>query len=147
MYKELTLTVLIVPPPSASAGGEGYRYVKAKDEIAATALPKTELKDRYASAVHQVALRTLHEVFEADRAGHIETIALTVATETTDPATGRERRIVFVAVGAERASFMTFDLHNIVPEATLAAPRRGDIEEPIRARRHRRARASAADER
>jgi restriction system protein len=58
-------------------------------------------------------------VFEADRAGHIETIALTVSSDATDPATGRDKRNDFVAVAAERASFTTFDLHNIVPEATL----------------------------
>ena len=61
----------------------------------------------------------MHEVFEADRAGHIETIALTVATEAIDPATGRQKRTSLVAVGAERESFMQFDLNNIVPSATL----------------------------
>jgi restriction system protein len=64
-------------------------------------------------------VRTLHEIFEADRAGKIQTITLHVATETKDPATGLERRVAFVGVGAERDSFMTFDLHNVVPAATL----------------------------
>lgn len=116
--KELMLTA-VVPPPSTLPSTRQYRYVKAKDEITATATPKRELKDRYSDAVYQVALRTLHEVFEADRAGHIETIALTMATDAIDPATGRETRARLVAVGADRTSFMTFDLHNIVPEATL----------------------------
>jgi restriction system protein len=93
--------------------------VKAKDEITATALAKKDLKARYADVVHQVALRTLHEVFEADRAGQIQTITLDVGTETRDPATGLQRRIVFVGVAAERDSFMAFDLHNVVPSATL----------------------------
>ena len=86
---------------------------------AATAATKADLKGRYAGAVHQVALRTLHEVFEADRAGQIQTIALTVSTEATDPATGREKRTELVAVGADRESFLSFDLHNVVPDATL----------------------------
>jgi restriction system protein len=116
--KELELTAL-VPPPSALPSTREYRYVKAKDEITETALPKRELKDRYGRAVYQVALRTLHEVFEADRAGRIQTIALTVATDAIDPATGRNKRTNLAAVGADRTSFMTFDLHNIVPEATL----------------------------
>ena len=96
-----------------------YRYVKAKDEIGATASSKKELKEGYASIVHQVAVRTLHEIFEADRAGTIQTITLQVATETKDPATGLERRVAFVGVGAARDSFTTFDLHNVVPAATL----------------------------
>jgi len=40
--------------------------------------------------VHQVALRSFHEVFEADRRGLIRSISLEVGTETIDPATGVE---------------------------------------------------------
>ena len=116
--KELALTVLMSAPellPTEKA----YKYVKAKDEITVAALPKKELKDRYASAVHQVALRTLHEIFEADRAGQVNTIALKVATEANDPATGRNKRTALVAVAAERESFLEFDLSNVMPLATL----------------------------
>ena len=116
--RELTLTVLIAPP-DALPSQKAYRWVKAKDEITATPLSKTDLKARYASVVHQVALRSLHEIFEADRAGQIQTIALQVAVDSTDPATGLDRRIAFAGVAADRASFMSFDLRNVVPLATL----------------------------
>ncbi|HEY9564096.1 MAG TPA: hypothetical protein VIR30_10040, partial [Nocardioides sp.] len=68
---------------------------------------------------HQVALRTLHEVFEAERRGLIQSISLEVGTETTDPATGIQGYVPFVAVAAERATFMAFDLSEVVPAATL----------------------------
>lgn len=116
--RELTLAVLISPPDRLPAD-KAYRYAKAKDEIAATALATKDLKARYANVIHQVALRTLHEIFEADRAGQIQTITLEVGTETSDPATGRQQRIVFVGVAAERDSFMALALHNVVPSATL----------------------------
>jgi len=116
--RELALTVLM-SPPDCLPSEKGYRYVKAKDEIAATALPKKDLKARYAGAVYQVALRTLHEVFEADREGQINTIALAVAVDANDPATGLNKRTTLVAVAAERESFIAFDLSNIVPLATL----------------------------
>jgi restriction system protein len=116
--RELTLSVLMAPPNSLPSE-KAYRYVKAPDQITATPLSQKDLKGRYAKVVHQVALRTLHEVFEADRAGQVQTITLEVATEAVDPATGRLRRIVFVGVAAERDSFRAFDLHNVVPAATL----------------------------
>lgn len=116
--RELSLTVLISSPDRLPTE-RAYRYVKAKDELTAAALPKKNLQTRYASIVHQVALRTLHEIFEADRAAQIQTITLQVATDTKDPATGLHRRIAFVGVAAERDSFMAFDLHNVVPSATL----------------------------
>jgi restriction system protein len=116
--RELSLAVL-VPPPSVLPAVKEYRYVKAKDEIAESAIPKKDLKERYATAVYRVALRSVHEVFEADRLGHIATIALTVATDAVDPATGLNKRVTFVALGADRESFLTFDLSNVVPLATL----------------------------
>jgi restriction system protein len=116
--KELSLTVL-VPPPSHLPSDKEFKYVKAKDEISASMLPKNDQKERYSNAVYQVALRSVHEIFEADRAGRIGTIALNVATEDLDPATGLERRTCLVAVAAEREAFTAFDLSNIVPLATL----------------------------
>lgn len=64
-------------------------------------------------------MRTLHEVFEADRRGLIQSISLEVGTETVDPATGIEGYVPFVAVAAERDTFMAFDLSEVVPAATL----------------------------
>jgi restriction system protein len=67
-----------------------------------------------------VALRSLHEVFEADRRGLIKTISLEIGTNTTDPATGKYIYLPFVAVGAEREAFLEFDLAAVVPAATLS---------------------------
>lgn len=96
-----------------------YKYVKAKDEISSTALPVKAQKDRYAGAVTQVALRTLHEIFEADRGGKIYSIALMVGTEALSPATGLRETVPLVLVAADRQTFTRFDLSNVVPQATL----------------------------
>jgi len=117
-HKELTLTALVPTPESIPAIKE-YKYVKAKDEITATALTQKDRKERYAGAIAQVAVRSLHEIFESDRAGRIQTISLTVACDAIDAATGLMKRTPFVAVAAERAAFITFDLANVVPLATL----------------------------
>lgn len=115
---ELRMKVSILPPnkfPDVKA----YKYVKTSDEIRSTTLSKAELKKRYCSALYQVAVRSFHEVFEADRRGIVRTIALEVGTKAADPATGKPGFIPFVAVSAERTSFMKFDLSNVVPLATL----------------------------
>lgn len=116
--KELSLTVT-VPAPADLPPEKEFRYVRARDEISATMLPKKDQKERYNNAVFQVALRSLHEIFEADRAGRIQTIALQVCVDGTDPATGIKKRSVLVAVAADRERFLTFDLANVVPQATL----------------------------
>jgi restriction system protein len=115
---ELSLRCLI-PGPDKVQSTKAYKFVKASDEITETVLSQKAVKDRYAGAVNQIALRSLHEVFEADRRSLIQSIALQVGTETIDPATGVETYVPFVAVGADRDTFMAFDLSAVVPAATL----------------------------
>ncbi|HYO19807.1 MAG TPA: hypothetical protein VES02_14210 [Dermatophilaceae bacterium] len=116
--RELTLAVS-VPDPSQIPAVKEYKYVKAKDEITATALPAKDQKARYAGAVWQVAVRTLHEVFEADRAAKIRSISLTVGTGHISPATGLPETVPLVVVAADREAFLAFDLANVQPQATL----------------------------
>jgi len=116
--RELCL-VVSVPPPSAVPVVKEYRYVKVKDEIVSTILPVKAQKDRYVGAVTQVAVRTLHEIFEADRGGKIHSIALTVATCVTSPATGLSETVPLVIAAADRETFGSFDLSKVVPQATL----------------------------
>jgi restriction system protein len=116
--RELTLTVT-VPEPDAMPAVKEYRYVKAKDEIVPAALPVKEQKQRYANAVWQVAIRTLHEIFEADRAGKVRSIALTVGASRVSPATGLPEDVPLVIVAADRDTFASFDLAKVEPQATL----------------------------
>ena len=108
-----------VPSPAVIRTEKEFKYKKSADEITATSLSQKALKDRYAGAVNQVALRTLHEVFEADRRGLIKTMSVEVGTNETDPATGLPGFILFVAVAASREVFIDFDLSAVVPDATL----------------------------
>jgi restriction system protein len=116
---ELKLQVT-VPGPDTLCTTKSYKYSKSTDEIVETQLSNKACKDRYTGAVHQVAIRSIHEVFEADRRGLIKTISLEVGAKTINPATGLETTVLFVATGAERDAFLEFDLAGVVPSATLA---------------------------
>ncbi|MGN6129624.1 MAG: hypothetical protein ACTHOK_04715, partial [Nocardioidaceae bacterium] len=116
--RELTLQVSI-PEPSELPSVKEYRYVKARDEISGSQLTVKAQKDRYTAAVHQVALRSLHEVFEADRAGKIHSVALTVGVNRMAPATGQPEFVPLTLVAADRETFNSFDLAQVVPAATL----------------------------
>lgn len=115
---ELRLRTL-VPGPNKIPEIKAYKYTKSADEITAISESQKVCRDRYASAVHQVALRSIHEVFESDRRGLIGTISLEVGTEAVDPATGRQTYVPLVVVGAERETFLEFDLAAVVPALTL----------------------------
>lgn len=115
---ELMLRVL-VPKPGGIPEFKSYKYSKASDEITATPLSQKACRDRYEGAIHQVAIRSIHEVFESDRRGLIKTIRLEVGTKAIDPATGLQTYIPFVVVAAERESFLKFNLSAVVPGNTL----------------------------
>lgn len=115
---ELRLRVL-VPGPDKIPTVKAYKYTKSTDEITATSLSQKACRDRYTSAVHMVALRSIHEVFESDRRALIRTISLEVGTETVDPATGQQTYLPFVVVSAERESFLKFNLSAVIPALTL----------------------------
>lgn len=116
---ELDLRV-VIPEPAKLPNVKAYKYTKASDEIATSTLSQKECRERYTSAVHQIALRSFHEVFEADRRGLIRTISLEIGTTAIDLATGLPVYIPFVIAAAERDVFITFDLSAVVPEMTLA---------------------------
>jgi restriction system protein len=110
---------LQLPRPDELPREKSYRYVKAKDEIVATDQTQKEQRDRYASLVMNSVLRTLHEVWESDRAGHVATISLTAFVEHVDPATGRDVRTPLAAVAVARERFTAIDLSRAEPPETL----------------------------
>lgn len=96
-----------------------YKYVRARDAIEESARPATQQKALYAGVVAQSTLRTIHEVFEADRGGRLETIVFNGYVETTDPATGRGVSPHLVTVRTTRDLFNQLDLANVEPLACL----------------------------
>jgi restriction system protein len=117
--QELEIAV-IVPAPSDVPNIKAYKYIAASDEIRETICSQKEQRDRYNGAVAAVAIRTFHEVFESDREARIQTISLTVQTETLNPATGLDETYPLIAAAADRDEFSKFDLRNVDPAQTLA---------------------------
>lgn len=116
--RELELTVAL-PAPSAVPTLRSYRYVKAKDEITATSQPLKEQKDRYNNLVWALMVRIVHEVWESDRLGHVDTVALTAGVDHLDPATGHMKLTPLVALAVRRAAFEELDLARVTPVETL----------------------------
>jgi restriction system protein len=69
--------------------------------------------------VSAMTLRTLHEAWEADRAGWIRTISFTGRVDHLDPATGAEITTTLVQLAAERNQFLSLDLAHVTPSETL----------------------------
>ena len=102
-----------VPPVAA------YTYVKSGDKVTKKARPVRERQQHYKSVVAQVTVRTIHELFEADRSGLVETIVFNGQVETTNAATGKSERPCLVTLRTTRETFLDRDFARLDAEACL----------------------------
>jgi len=102
-----------LPAPEIVPSETDFRYNKARDEIIAKPRKAAETKALYADVIAAVALRTLHEVFEADHFGHIEACCFNGYVSTVDPSTGKDILPHLISVRTTRERFAEIDLARI----------------------------------
>ncbi|MCA1621841.1 MAG: restriction endonuclease [Acidobacteria bacterium] len=96
-----------------------YKYVKSRDVIEVKPRKPAEIKALYQDVVAATALRTLHEVFEADQGGHLEVATFSGFVQTVDPTTGRDIRPYLVSVRVSKEEFEKFNLGRVDKKACL----------------------------
>lgn len=96
-----------------------YKYTKTKDEITEATRPLAQRKALYSSIVAQVTLRTLYEVFNADRLGQVDIIVFNGYVESIDKGTGRPIRACLITVRTSRDTFVQLNLSKVDPLACL----------------------------
>ena len=96
-----------------------YKYVKASDKVTEAARPVSQVRSLYASVVAQVALRTVHELFEADRGRHIDVIVFNGVLHTVDPGSGKKIKPCLITLRTTRDTFGELSLAQVDPIACL----------------------------
>jgi restriction system protein len=97
----------------------GFKYVKARDQITSSSWPAKERKSLYSSLIAQVTLRTIHEVFEADRGRFVDTVVFNGHVDVIDQATGRGIRPCLVTIRTVRDVLESIDLSRVSPQLCL----------------------------
>jgi restriction system protein len=97
-----------------------FRYVKARGEIVQSPRPEREIKQLYASVVHQVALRTMWECFSVAE-GHdiVDSVVFNGIVPGVNRATGKPEEVHLVSAPADRETFGALVLDQLDPEACL----------------------------
>jgi restriction system protein len=96
-----------------------YKYNKSRDTIDEKPRKVTEIKELYQDTVAAVALRTVHEVLEADQTGHVQVVVFNGFVSTVDPATGRDIHPCLISFRATRERFAQINLERIDKKACL----------------------------
>lgn len=90
-----------------------HKYIKSKDRIESKPRKDSERKQLYQDVVASIALRTIHELLEADQANAIELVTFTGVVDTVSPATGQPIRVPVISVRAPKANFLRIRLDKI----------------------------------
>ena len=108
-----------LPLPAIVPQVQEVRYSKTKDEFEDKPRKPAEIRSIYEGVVASVAIRTLHEVFEADQHGAIETVTFNGFVQTVDPSTGRDCKPYLISVRTTRDRFLQLDLRRVDRRACL----------------------------
>ena len=108
-----------VPSPEAIPRRKKIKYVKSRDAFKAKDLSKRDFKSLYESIPYQLALRTLHEVFEIDEIEAIDSAVFNGWVTSVNPATGHEETVCTLSLQASRDEIMGLNLSQVEPKAAF----------------------------
>lgn len=109
-----------LPAVEVIPAARDFRYVKARGEIDELARPVKEVKELYASVIHQVALRTMWECL-ATPAGVevVDAVVFNGIVPATNRATGQAEELHLISAPAGRTTFSELVLDQLDPAACL----------------------------
>ena len=99
--------------PTAKA----IKYVATRDEFVESTISTSELNKLYDSVIYQVALRTIHELFEADVVIALSSIVFNGWVNFIEKSTGRDSNACIISVQAGKDEFMAINLERVEPKA------------------------------
>lgn len=118
-YQSETRTLVVdylLPAPEHLPTLKEVRYVKSRDELTEKHLSDRELNRKYDALLYQMALRTIHELFEADQVDALDAVVFNGIVHTIDRSTGHEIEPCVLSVQATRAEFEELNLAQIEPK-------------------------------
>jgi restriction system protein len=108
-----------LPPVEVIPVVKEYRYDRVHDDLMAVPRDEGEIRRRYTEVISMVALRTVHEIVEADRGGLVAEVLFNGIVDTIDRRTGQFVRPCLVSVRADRDTFAAIKLRRVDPVACL----------------------------
>lgn len=93
------------------------KYVQSSDDFSEKHLTDGQRAKLYDSLVYQIALRTVHELYEADRVAAIQAIVFNGIVTSIDRATGKEATACILSMQAGREAFLEINLEHVDPKA------------------------------
>lgn len=108
-----------LPPVEVIPVVKEFRYDRVRDDLLAVPRDESEIRRRYTEVIAMVALRTIHEIIEADRGELVATVTFNGIVDSIDRRTGRFVRPCLASLTTTRATFAAIKLRRVDPVACL----------------------------
>jgi restriction system protein len=92
------------------------KYVQSRNEFDEKYISKTQLNRLYDSLLYQIALRTVHELYEADKINALAFVVFNGYVRSIDPATGQETNACVLSLQVTKDEFGEISLANVDPK-------------------------------
>ncbi|ULU26289.1 restriction endonuclease [Dyella terrae] len=92
-------------------------YVASRDELKDSFLSDAEYNRLFDSVIYQLALRTIHELFEGDTANVVDSVVFNGWVTAVNRSIGREETACIVSLHALKDEFLAIDLKRVDPKA------------------------------
>jgi restriction system protein len=113
---KLLIVEYVLPTPEDLPKLTEIKYIASKKELKEVFLSEAQLSKNYDSVIYKMTLRTLHELFEADKAEALDSIIFNGWINTIDKATGKKVNNCIVSIQAKKPEFNEINLSNVDPK-------------------------------
>lgn len=110
-----------LPPVEAIPRLREVTYIQSRDEFNEKELSDAQVRKLYDSIVYQIALRTVHELFESDQQSAIDSVVFNGYVTSVDRRTGLTSTACIVSLQTIREEFLKINLAQVDPKACFKA--------------------------
>jgi restriction system protein len=105
-----------LPPIEAFPRIKEVRYIASKNELNEVFISDVQLNKMFDESMYKIALRTIHELFEADKANALEAISFNGWVTVINKATGKTENNCILSIQTKKNEFIEIDLSKVDPK-------------------------------
>jgi restriction system protein len=118
-FDEASKTLVInfwLPGPDAVPRIVEHKYIASRKTIKLVEMKAKDFEAFYDDVIHQITLRTVHEVYVADRAQVVDAVVFNGWVQGTDAKTGKPFTSCIITCEVSRQAFAGLDLAKVSPK-------------------------------
>lgn len=92
------------------------KYIASKNELKESFISESQQAKMFDECMFSIALRTIHELFEADKATALDAISFNGWVKAINKATGKEENNCILSLQVKKEEFRQIDLRNVDPK-------------------------------